>query len=184
MIKIYEGHTEDGYMGSTKWVGDKSQQHLYGKDLSAAIRQDLKENGFSGFTVRCRNLDNIIVTLKETNAVKISFEDFKNENWHYYASNWVEINGKGMSRNDFINSCTREQYNEYVRSLYDDWVINRKEFHNCDGKGFDECVFTKDFCQKLQKLDAVLKEYQYDDSNAMVDYFNTNMYYSVDVIIQ
>ena len=183
MIKIYEGHTEDGYLGGQKWVGDKSHQHLYGSDLSSAIRQDLKDNGINGCSVR-NSKGRVTVTVKATNADKISFEDFEDSNWQRYADPWVKVDGNYLKLWDYLNNCTAEQYDEYLRNLYDNWVVNRNDFSNCNGRGSSECLFTKAFCDKLQKIDGIIAEFNYDDSNAMVDYFNTNFYYSIDVVIK
>ena len=38
---------------------------------------------------------------------------------------------------------------------------------------------TDEFKTKLKRIKQCLDSYRYDDSNAMVDYFNTNMYYHI-----
>ena len=35
---------------------------------------------------------------------------------------------------------------------------------------------------KLQKVDEIISAYRYDNSNSMVDYFDTNFYYDIDVV--
>jgi hypothetical protein len=44
----------DGYLGGGAVYGSKSNLHLYGADLSKAIREDIKRAGIKGVTVRCK----------------------------------------------------------------------------------------------------------------------------------
>ncbi len=45
----------DGYMGGGAVYGSKSRKALYGADLSAAIRADIKAAGIKGVTVKCKS---------------------------------------------------------------------------------------------------------------------------------
>lgn len=179
--RINEGHTEDGYMGATKWVGDKSHLSLYGKDLSSAIRQDLKDNGISGCTVRTSRGNSVTVTVKGKDSDKISYNEFKNSDWYkdvfYYG--YAYINGEKISERDFYNMSANEQ-DEIRKQVYEQEIVNKKEYQ-INHYYLDDynTYFTNSFINKLKKINSILAEFQYDDSNAMVDYFNTNMYYSI-----
>lgn len=45
----------DGYLGGGAVYGSKSNIHLYGADLSKAIREDIKRAGIKGVSVRCKS---------------------------------------------------------------------------------------------------------------------------------
>ena len=40
--------------------------------------------------------------------------------------------------------------------------------------------FTPSFLRKLEAVNSIIKSFNYDESNAMVDYFNTNFYWDID----
>ena len=189
--RFYEGHTEDGYMGATKWVGDKSHMHLYGKDLASAIRQDLKDNGISGCTVRAGKATyttTITVTVKGNPNDKLTYDEFLNTDWEDTAFGY---NGRfwfsdgSLMYTEYLNADTEAQ-KELSRKIYDAMVANKTTFdinkHYID-KSYNS-IFTQQFIKKLQKINDIVIEFNYDDSNGMVDYFETNFYYDIVVVFK
>lgn len=139
----WTGSSERGYMGATKWVGSKSCNHLYGAELSKAIREDLKAHGITGVTVRSNRAgysDSITAT------IKINKSDILDPSKVYIG--W----------NDTISIY---HANDKYVGVYSDEVVN-----------------------KIRLVDACLSSYVYDDSNAMVDYFNCSMYYHIDLKVK
>ena len=67
------GVVSDGYMGALRWDGNKSNQHLYGSDLSKAIREELKRQGIKGVSVSCKTFSG---GQKLTIKVKATAADF------------------------------------------------------------------------------------------------------------
>ena len=43
--------------------------------------------------------------------------------------------------------------------------------------------YTPEFIAKINAVNAIIRNYNYDDSNSMVDYFDTNFYYDLYVKI-
>ena len=39
--------------------------------------------------------------------------------------------------------------------------------------------YTEAFMQKVKTVNKIISAYRYDDSNSMVDYFETNFYYTI-----
>lgn len=70
----------DGYLGATAVYGAKSQEHLQGSDLSAAIREDIKRSGIKGVTISCKTYaggQSITATIKTTEADMVSLDEYK-----------------------------------------------------------------------------------------------------------
>ena len=42
--------------------------------------------------------------------------------------------------------------------------------------------YTTNFANKLKAVNEIIKSYNYDDSNSMVDYFDTNFYYTIKTV--
>jgi hypothetical protein len=61
---------------------------------------------------------------------------------------------------------------EYCRDYAHRRDINKYHIDKYNG-------FTGDFLAKLKKVLAIIEAYRYDESNSMVDYFNTNFYISI-----
>lgn len=124
------------------WDGANSNKHLYGSDLSRAIRNDLKAHGIYGVTVRCGHggwTDHITAT------ITCSPNDF---------TDFISFTGEHYSWNDTYD------INHYHLEMY-------------------ESDLTPTLMQKINHVVDCIESYRYDDSNSMVDYFNTNMYFSV-----
>ena len=63
---------------------------------------------------------------------------------------------------------------------YDSAVSGRTEINHY--RIDDNKIYTEAFRVKLHKINAVLDTYHYDDSNSMVDYFDTNFYRNITVV--
>ena len=72
----------DGYLGGGSIYGSKSNHYLYGSDLSAAIRADIKKAGINGVTVKAKTYaggQSIAATMRVTPADFIPYEQFLSE---------------------------------------------------------------------------------------------------------
>lgn len=116
------GTISEGYLGATRWDGNKSGKYLYGAELSKAIREELKAQGIKGVSVSCKTF-----------------------------SGGQHITVK-------------------VKTMADDFAED-----TADG-------YTEAFRAKLDRINAVLDAYNYDDTNSMVDYFDTNFYRTIKVM--
>lgn len=171
----------DGYLGGGAVYGSKSNLHLYGTDLAKAIRADLKSAGIKGVTIASKH-GNIQATMTVTESDRVPFADFL-ENYHVKGSfGWVDYNDengckKTVHIQDFymlpeeLRESIRQQHaeREYKRDYATNAGLNHYHLDKYEG-------FTPAFMQKAKKVLAIIEAYRYDESNSMVDYFNTNFY--------
>lgn len=69
----------DGYMGGGAVYGSKSNKSLYGAELSAAIRADIKAAGIKGVTVKCKSYSggqSITATIRTSAADYVDEADY------------------------------------------------------------------------------------------------------------
>lgn len=173
----------DGYMGGGAIYGAKSGKHLYGADLAAAIRADLKVAGIKGVTVRAKTYSGgqsvtvtaIIERGDLVSGYRITDNDllhdlnfhgaFDGERWIYYSKDlddpakWAELAEK-VSAYEINKYSKGQQLNHYHLDKYPE--------------------IGAEFVEKLLKIRDIISAYRYDESNSMVDYFDTNFYYNID----
>lgn len=172
----------DGYLGGGSYYGSKSHKYLHGADLSAAVRADIKAAGIKGVTVKCHTYtggQNLTATIKVTPDDYISREQFidnycikYSQYWIYYGENcecihvdkYFALDGDEQERiriaaaeREWNERTTKEQD---VRLSWVDWLTDAT-------------------MKKLQAIDSIIAAYRYDNSNGMVDYFDTNFYYDL-----
>ena len=183
----------DGYLGAIKTDGINSNKYLYGSDLSAAIRQHLKQAGIKGCTVSCKSYtggQHLYVKIKLNPATDvIPFEDYLAQyyvspsRWYYYDNN--ETYPASMHGEYYYSLDAQEQeamlprfaaYDYYKRILKGERL---NEYHLTTEK-YPE--FTPEFFKKIADINEIVRSYRYDDSNSMVDYFDTNFYYDLETV--
>ena len=177
----------DGYLGGGAFFGSKSNHHLYGKDLSAAIRKDLKAAGLKA-TVRVETYSggqHIYVTLQVSASDYISKEEFIKNYSIRPAYDWIDDPEGGQIYKDKFWSLDDEK--RAAIRIYN----AEKEFekgwsgllapNNYYMNRLDESLgmFTSAAHERMQKANAIVMAYRYDESNGMVDYFDTNFYYDI-----
>lgn len=181
----------DGYLGGGAVYGAKSGRRLSGGDLAAAIRADLKAAGIKGVTIRRGRSGGICatVTIETADLVagyRITDSEllhrlynhgaFDGERW-IYAVEIGEPDGYGVSIavNDPEYIALADRVSAYEVQKYSSSVdINQ---YYLDSDHYPELVPA--FIEKLQTVAAIIGAYRYDESNSMVDYFNTNFYYDI-----
>lgn len=180
----------DGYLGGGAVYGSKSDKHLYGADLSKAIREDIKAAGIKGASVRCKSYSggqSITVTLSLPASAYVSKEQFAADYRIPTSANWIyyeDEDGKGqtMSISDYysreISAAKQEKIRisaavlEYRHEAESENDVN---YYHIDKYK----VYTPETMEILKKVNAIISAYRYDESNAMVDYFDTNFYYTI-----
>ena len=174
----------DGYLGGGAVYGSKSNLHLYGTDLAKAIRADLKAAGIKGVTIASKN-GNIQATLKTSAADVLSLDEFTKDYTVSGSFGWVHYSDeygcqKTVSLCDFYN--LPDELRERIRIEHATEEYNRDYAHACSLNHYylDRYNgFTADFMSKVKAVLAIINAYHYDESNSMVDYFNTNFYISL-----
>lgn len=181
----------DGYMGGGACYGHKSNQGLYGAELAAAIRADIKAAGIKGVTIskgKSTYTDTITATVTiEQSDIITNFElddiDILNdlnrygvydgERWYHWGN--LDKNGSGIDTSSEEFQSLRKAASAYQIQQYSGaQSINQ---YYLDEKHYPE--FTAVFLAKLQKIRDIISAYRYNESNSMVDYFNTNFYYDI-----
>lgn len=180
----------DGYLGGGAVYGSKSDKHLYGADLSKAIREDIKSAGIKGASVRCETYSggqSITVTLSLPTSAYVSEEQFiadyripTSAGWIYYD----DENGKSQTIHiDKYYSC-ETSYDEQeqirigaARREYKREAESENALNECHLDKYT--VYTPETLEIIKKVNSIILAYRYDESNAMVDYFDTNFYYDI-----
>lgn len=180
----------DGYLGGGAVYGSKSDKHLYGADLSKAIREDIKAAGIKGASVRCKTYSggqSITVTLSLPTSAYVSKEQFAvdyriptSASWIYYE----DEDGKGqtISISDYYSRETSAEEREKIRISAAALEYHREAESENDLNIFhlDKYkVYTPETIENIKKVNSIISAYRYDESNSMVDYFDTNFYYSI-----
>lgn len=174
----------EGYLGVPAFYGSKSNRHLYGADLSAAIRADLKAAGIKG-TVRCKSYtggQSLTITLTATKADFMPFEHYLAnvsdiDLWRGRFDFWLP-SGEHISRDDYyfnLDDTKRQRIRELI--AHHDYEAPKTDRIHTNYLEDYEHIFTPEFMQTVKKALAIVLAYRYDDSNSQVDYFDTNFYY-------
>lgn len=183
--------TTDGYMGGGAYYGAKSGANLYGADLAAAIRADIKAAGIKGVTIRCESYsggETIHATLTIDRA-DLTEAPTADPTRHYTCEferlliryNYWTVGGEQITCKRFYEMSEAEQtaialkYHAEQRERF----ANRQSLNKYHTESEDNPELSAAFLAKVKKVIAIITAYRYDESNSMVDYFNTNFYYDL-----
>jgi hypothetical protein len=178
----------DGYMGGGAVYGAKSNRHLYGQELKRAIMDDIKAAGIKGVTLSCKTYtggQHITATITTTPADLASLEAFidnyrviAGKTWLYYIGEDGEM--VEITTDKYYDLPDAEQ--ERIRQAAAKFEYHKEALSRC---GINQhCidrynVFSPRGIAKIKAVNAIIAAYRYDDSNSMVDYFDTNFYYDI-----
>lgn len=196
LLKEYTTVASDGYLGAIKTTGSKSDVFLRDAELSKQIRQALQgvlapELSKSDVRVRKESYSmgrSIHITLRlDKSKYAPTREEYKQaivDNVKRRKYTWIRTeDGKDIFHEAYGNmtedekrkaeQATAEQQAiwNYDRDTVgiNQYHIDREDVLNEDGKKIAEVA------------NQVIKAFNYDDSNAQVDYFDTNFYYDLKV---
>lgn len=179
------GVASDGYMGAIRWDGNKSGKHLYGSELTAALRADAKRIGLKGVTFSKETYSggqSVTATIKASEDDFRPFEEVRME----YLKEALKREWLVMADGSLKHAHSFESYNcdEYLdaqertaRELYEDDCSNGLNINHYYLERYH--AFSEAFMEKVNLVLRLLMTYNSDGSNAMVDYFNTNFYFSL-----
>lgn len=186
-----------GYMGAVKITGNKAGLRLHGAELSKAIRNDLRDyikhpaikRSHINVSVDSYSMgQHIYVTIKLDRSI-----------WTVGREKYIEAGKKDPYKrirlNDWISY--RDEDGEIVTKLGESLDMTPELIENVlalqydqfeGGEKFDvnhyhvESPYLTDDCIRLlEDVNRIVCAYRYDDSNSMVDYFDTNFYYSIKI---
>lgn len=196
LLKEYTTTASDGYMGAIKTTGSKSQIYLGDAELSKQIRQALQEvlaPELSKSDVRVRKESysmgrSIHITLRlDKNKYAPTREEYKAiviENVKRQRYNWIQ-NGEGKEVFHEAYWCMTDEEKRKAEQAtaeqqaiwnYDRDTVDINQYHIDK-----EDMLTDDGKKIVEVANQVIKAFSYDDSNAQVDYFDTNFYYNLKV---
>ena len=199
LLKEYTTTASAGYMGAVKTEGSKSGIFLYGGELSKAIKKalqdvltpELKRSDISTRVQTYTGGQNVTITLKlSRQQYAPTLEEFKDEvknrvkmgkyNWI-----WAEENGAPVQifyekyyalskeEQEKAEELTAEKQKDYEYNAdsvqLNHYYINKEIMLNEKGK------------ELVKVANTVILAFNRDDSNSMVDYFDTNFYYSINI---
>jgi len=172
----------EGYMGGGAVYGSKSHKWLFGADLSAAIREDLKKAGIKA-TCKVHTYSggqSITVTYKTTQADYIPFEQYL-DNFRISCSGWITY---GPGSGEFIHSdkywSLGAEEREVIRCRAAAYAYAKATTQENKPNRLDWIDWLTDEAKAVvERIDDIVSAYRYDCSNGMVDYFDTNFYYDI-----
>ena len=172
----------DGYMGGGSYYGSKSHNHLYGSDLSAAIRADIKAAGIKGVTIKCHSYSGgqtLTATIKTSAADYIDRSHFIDTYHVKYSQAWIYYgeNNEYMHVDQYFALDAEEQERIRIAAAIREWNRNTTAEQNVSASRVD--WLKSEVVQKLKAIESIISSYRYDNSNSMVDYFDTNFYYDL-----
>lgn len=172
----------EGYMGGGAIYGSKSSRHLYGADLSAAVREDLKKAGIKGASCKIHTYSggqSLTVTFKTTAADYVPFDQYL-ENFRVNCSGWITY---GAGAGEFIHAdkyfSLEGDEREHIRQAAAAYQYAKYTTQESTPRvGWIDWL-TPETKAVVERIDAIVSAYRYDCSNGMVDYFDTNFYYDI-----
>lgn len=196
LLKEYTTEASDGYLGAIKTTGSKSQVYLGDAELSKQIRQALQqvlapELRKSDVRVRKESYSmgrSIHITLRlDKGKYAPTREEFKQiviENIKRQRYNWIQ-NGDGKDVfHEAYWSMTEDEKRKAEQATAEQQAIWNYDRDTTDINHYHidkEDMLTDDGKKIVRVANQVIRAFNYDDSNSMVDYFDTNFYYEIKV---
>lgn len=168
----------DGYLGGGAISGSKSHLGLYGADLTAAIRADLKAAGLKGVTVRHSRGSGVAVTVPITPADTLTPTEYA-EIWKP-EGHWISTDDGQISRDAYYDMTAQEQQELRRKAAEHEITQYQTGEQSVNHYYVDRYnVFAAAYREKLKRVLAIVSQYHYDASNSMVDYFDSNFFLSL-----
>lgn len=149
------------------WEGKNFDGNLTTKEIAARIRKYVKAvYPTFKFSITCKNYRGIYVQLMET-----PFDIFNHEAIEKSLERYTDSNGNIINRKAIMAKSYRDMFaNDNVKfDYYHGGLEEVKEF-------FDPYAY-----KVLEDVRQQVDSYRYNDSDAMIDYFDTNFYPHVGV---
>ena len=196
LLKEYTTVASDGYLGAIKTTGSKSQVYLGDAELSKQIRQALQtvlapELSKSDVRVRKESYSmgrSIHITLRlDKSKYAPTRDEYKQiviENVKRQRYNWIQ-NGDGKDVfHEAYWGMTDEEKRKAEQATAEQQAIWNYDRDTVDINHYHidkEDMLTEDGKEIVRAANQVIRAFNYDDSNAQVDYFDTNFYYNLNV---
>lgn len=196
LLKEYTTEASDGYLGAIKTTGSKSQVYLGDAELSKQIRQALQgvlapELSKSDVRVRKESYSmgrTIHVTLRlDKGKYAPTRDEYKQsviDNVKRRKYTWIRTaDGKDIFHEAY-DKMTEDEKRKVEQATAEQYAVWNYDRDTTDINHYHidtEDMLTEDGKEIVRVANQVIKAFNYDDSNAMVDYFDTNFYYNLKV---
>lgn len=178
----------DGYLGGGAIYGNKSNLCLYGADRAKAFREEFKRAGIKNISVRTSKstyIDSYNITFKLPRSAYVSVAEFVTD----YKINWGKAwtyykdgeKTKEIYTHDIPTLSPEEQERVRQGAAVYEYTSETKEIDINHYHLESHKVFTSQTLEVIKKIKNIVEAYRYDESSSMVDYFDTNFYYSITV---
>lgn len=196
LLKEYTTVASEGYMGAIKTTGSKSDVYLRDAELSKQIRQALqevlapelsksdvkvrKESYSMGRTIHITlRLDKSKYALTRDEFKQIVIDNVKRDRYH-----WLTTESGKEVLHEVYRSMTDDEKRKTEQATAEQqavWNYDRDTLEIDTYRIEKEDMLTEDGKKIVEVANQVIKAFNRDDSNAMVDYFDTNFYYDLRV---
>lgn len=198
LLNQYTTTASAGYLGATKLTGSHSHKYLGDAELSkeiktalqAVLSPDLKKSEISTKKHGYTGGRHITITLK-LNKTKYapSIDEYKEivrDQVIYFKLRWIwELqDGKAVQiHRDNLKSLSNEHVQECANITAEKMTeYNYNNDLNINCYHIDDEEMLNDEGKKIVKAaNQVIKAFNSDDSNSMVDYFDVNFYYDINI---
>ena len=163
----------------------QNKPSLWGSELAAAIREDLKRRGVKGCTVRARKITydtGITVTITaqpeelasvEEIALRYNYSRFTcyTDRGFYDGEKWVY---------NFDSLTDEEKHTEYEK--YISYIAHKApEINKYHFERAEYPTITTAFYNKVRAVFLIANQWNYDNSDSMSDYFDVGYYLDIDI---
>lgn len=196
LLKEYTTEAGDGYMGAIKTTGSKSQIYLGDAELSKQIRQALQQvlaPELSKSDVRVRKESysmgrTIHITLRlDKNKYAPTRDEYKQaivDNVKRRKYTWIRTGDGKDIFHEAYDKMTEDEKRKTEQATAEQQAIWNYDRDTTDINHYhidSEDMLTDDGKEIVRVANRVIRAFNYDDSNSMVDYFDTNFYYNLKV---
>ena len=142
---------------------------LYGADLSAAIRADIKAAGIMGVTAKCKSYSggqSITATIRTSPADYIDEADYIAA--YRVRGNWIDDGERSVYIGDFYDMSAEEQERLRVAAARHEYARYTTTKQDVNQYHIDKCThLTAAALERVQRVKAIIEAYRYDESNAI-----------------
>ena len=196
LLKEYTTEASDGYMGAIKTTGSKSQVYLRDAELSKQIRQALQavlapELSKSDVRVRKEGYSmgrTIHITLRlDKNKYAPTRDEYKQtiiDDVRRDRYTWIRTEDGKDIFHEAYRSMTEDEKRKVEQATAEQYAVWNYDRDTTDINHYHidkENMLTDDGKKIVEVANQVIRAFNYDDSNSMVDYFDTNFYYDLKV---
>lgn len=196
LLKEYTTEASDGYLGTIKTTGSKSRVYLGDAELSKQIRRALQgvlapELSKSDVRVRKESYSmgrTIHITLRlDKGKYAPTRDEYKQsvvDNVKRRKYTWIRTaDGKDIFHEAY-DKMTEDEKRKVEQATAEQYAVWNYDRDTTDINHYHidtEDMLTEGGKEIVRVANRVIKAFNYDDSNAMVDYFDTNFYYNLKV---